>query len=237
MADAQVSMFSAPVAIGVVDSRWRVRRVSLDIAELLGYEPAECMGAGALMAVHPEDLPELLVSVAHAVASQAGASVPVRLWHKHHGWWPTTVVISPLSPGSPFPFGFVVLSGAPQSAQQLESRLVTLEARMRRIAHEVLAVSDVAPLASPPAPAPADRARLDALSGRQRQIIERLLVGRRVGSIAAELGISASTVRNHLSLVFRKLGVSSQEELMEVMRHPESDRVEHFAYDEVTRRP
>jgi DNA-binding NarL/FixJ family response regulator len=39
--------------------------------------------------------------------------------------------------------------------------------------------------------------------------------GYRVSTIARELGLAASTVRNHLSAIFQKLGVGSQGELVE----------------------
>ena len=55
-------------------------------------------------------------------------------------------------------------------------------------------------------------------SERQLEIIERLLRGERVPTIARELYVSQSTVRNHLSVIFRKLGVHSQEELLQALR-------------------
>jgi DNA-binding CsgD family transcriptional regulator len=39
-----------------------------------------------------------------------------------------------------------------------------------------------------------------------------------VPGIASTLGISPHTVRNHLKAVFRKLGVHSQEALLELLR-------------------
>jgi DNA-binding NarL/FixJ family response regulator len=42
--------------------------------------------------------------------------------------------------------------------------------------------------------------------------------GERVPSIAAELYVTQSTVRNHLSSVFSKLGVHSQAELLRQLR-------------------
>jgi predicted signal transduction protein with EAL and GGDEF domain/DNA-binding CsgD family transcriptional regulator len=55
-------------------------------------------------------------------------------------------------------------------------------------------------------------------SERQLEIIERLLRGERVPTIARGLYLSQSTVRNHLSAIFRKLGVHSQEELLGTLR-------------------
>jgi len=56
-----------------------------------------------------------------------------------------------------------------------------------------------------------------SLSGRQAEVLRRLLSGQRVLTMARDLGVSPSTVRNHLSLVFRKFGVTSQQELIELL--------------------
>jgi DNA-binding CsgD family transcriptional regulator len=56
------------------------------------------------------------------------------------------------------------------------------------------------------------------LSHRERQIVLRLVGGDRVPLIARELFLSQSTVRNQLSAAYRKLGVSSQQELIHLFR-------------------
>jgi DNA-binding CsgD family transcriptional regulator len=52
------------------------------------------------------------------------------------------------------------------------------------------------------------------LSDREAQVVRLLLSGLRVPLIARQLYLSPSTVRNQLSMVYRKLGVSSQQELI-----------------------
>lgn len=56
------------------------------------------------------------------------------------------------------------------------------------------------------------------LSPREREIVELLLRGYRVTSIAPRLFLSTHTIRNHLKSVFRKAGVTSQAELIELAR-------------------
>jgi len=51
------------------------------------------------------------------------------------------------------------------------------------------------------------------LSDREAQVVRLLLTGYRVRAIGALIYLSPSTVRNHLSTAFRKLGVASQQEL------------------------
>lgn len=54
------------------------------------------------------------------------------------------------------------------------------------------------------------RARLGNLSPRERQILDLLSAGRRVGEIVEELGVAETTVRSHIRSVRRKLEVGSQ---------------------------
>jgi PAS domain S-box-containing protein len=56
---------------------------------------------------------------------------------------------------------------------------------------------------------------LSTLTSREWEVVRPLLTGIRVTSIARLLHISPHTVRNHLQSVFRKVGVSSQAELIE----------------------
>jgi PAS domain S-box-containing protein len=56
------------------------------------------------------------------------------------------------------------------------------------------------------------------LSRREREVLERVLEGLRVSTIARELHISEGTVRNHLKGLFRKFGVNTQASLMERLR-------------------
>ena len=64
-----------------------------------------------------------------------------------------------------------------------------------------------------------DASGLNELSPREVEIVNRMLRGERVAMIARALSLSASTVRNHLSSVYRKLGIHSQTELIEVLKN------------------
>jgi DNA-binding NarL/FixJ family response regulator len=67
-------------------------------------------------------------------------------------------------------------------------------------------------------PTPIDVGKLQELTTRQWEILTLLVQGKRVPTIARELYISPSTVRNHLSAMFKKFGVHSQPELLEALR-------------------
>lgn len=96
------------------------------------------------------------------------------------------------------------------------ARVAALEQGMQKIADLVKELGLATGEAGPHRPEV--EAVLGQLSARERQIVELLLASRRVPGIAATLGISPHTVRNHLKAVFRKLGVHSQEALLEMLR-------------------
>ena len=50
--------------------------------------------------------------------------------------------------------------------------------------------------------------------------MSRLLRGQRVATMAKEMFLSPTTIRNHLTAVFRKAGVHSQHELIELLGRP-----------------
>jgi DNA-binding CsgD family transcriptional regulator len=56
---------------------------------------------------------------------------------------------------------------------------------------------------------------LAALTPREHEVLQLLLGGRRVASIARRLYVSEHTVRNHLKSIFRKLHAHSQSELID----------------------
>ena len=59
---------------------------------------------------------------------------------------------------------------------------------------------------------------VESLTRRERDVLQLLLDGRRVSSIARSLYLSPHTVRNHLKSIFRKLGAHSQSELLDSLR-------------------
>ncbi len=66
---------------------------------------------------------------------------------------------------------------------------------------------------------------LSELSEREREVLTHLMEGSRVATIAQQLFISPSTVRNHLKAIYRKVDVSSQNALIELVRGLMGQRV------------
>jgi DNA-binding CsgD family transcriptional regulator/PAS domain-containing protein len=101
-------------------------------------------------------------------------------------------------------------------APDTRRRVAELEEHLRRIAEEVT-LSGLAPWRGG-MPSVDAVPELGTLTGREREIVARLLVGDRVQVIARELFLSESTVRNHLTAVFRKFDVRSQAALLSRLR-------------------
>ena len=59
---------------------------------------------------------------------------------------------------------------------------------------------------------------LSALTHRERNVVAKLMAGYPVSRIAERYVVSESTIRSQLSSAFKKLGVSSQHELIELIR-------------------
>jgi DNA-binding NarL/FixJ family response regulator len=59
---------------------------------------------------------------------------------------------------------------------------------------------------------------LDGLSPRQQTVIAALMQGERTSAIARSQFVSESTIRSHLSVIYRAFGVHSQTELLSMLR-------------------
>ena len=65
---------------------------------------------------------------------------------------------------------------------------------------------------------PGGGARLEALTARENEILERIAQGLDNSQIAAQLGMSGKTVRNHITRIFDKLGVASRSQAIVLAR-------------------
>lgn len=199
-----------PLVIGTVDAGWRIDRISSDVDRLLGHPAQAGLGQSILSVVHPDDLPALLTTLAMAVEQSSGATLPLRLVMPDGGWMACDVLVTPLPQPPRFAFVITLADFAPTSdrgavEQQLWDLALSAQAAetSRRTAR--LPVEGSVP-------------GLGRLSTRELQVVTRLLDGKRVPAIAGELFLSQGTVRNHLSSVFHKLGVHSQQELLDLLR-------------------
>ena len=203
-----------PVCIGVADRHWRIRSISAEVYELLGRLPSECVGTQLLDWVVPVQRAELSRATANAVdpgifpdvsmSAAGGASAAV------------SVMLAPLGPEEHDIIAFALVGRLEDYLPLSGDRVNDLEMRLRRIAAEVRAAGVMDSLSK--LPRAATGPELTDLSTRQWEILARMVQGQRVSTIADELYISPSTVRNHLASIFKKFGVHNQAELVEKLR-------------------
>jgi DNA-binding CsgD family transcriptional regulator len=204
----------ARVVLATLDDDWRIIEMAPGSAGQLGLPvPA----ASAVMPrLHelalPADAPVLDRSFGRRSPDATSDTFTLRLRRADERWLAARVTVSPLRGSLTATFGLVAwLMHAEEPAATESERIARLEdqlARIRQVVHtadEEVATGSV---------------NLSELTVRQREIVERLLDGHRVDAIARDLFVSPSTVRNHLSAIFDKLGVASQSELVELLRGP-----------------
>jgi DNA-binding CsgD family transcriptional regulator len=199
----------AEVVVGAADPSWRIERISSDAFHVLGARPKDLIGTSLRDLVHPDDVDGI------GLLDGNDPRLPMRgrLRRPDGGWTEVGLL-----------FAAVVVEGEPHIcfafiahpvAEEHPDRVAELEHRLRRIAQEIRAAQVLDTVQVLPS---APELPLGELSSRQWEILSRLMRGQRVGSIAQDLYVSPSTVRNHLSHIFRRFGVHSQRELLDLLR-------------------
>jgi DNA-binding CsgD family transcriptional regulator/PAS domain-containing protein len=196
-------------AVASLDPHWRFS--DIDHAEDLVGQPAEAVtGTSLVDLTHPDDVPALLFAFARTT-SDVHASLGMRLRHLDGSWRSVDVDMTLSEADQPYELALTLTERDADSAAQ-GGRVAELSERLRRIAHEVHSSGLVLERGSGSNGVAPEA--LDGLSPRQAEILHRLLRGERVPMIAREMFLSASTVRNHLSMTFQKFEVHSQQELL-----------------------
>jgi DNA-binding CsgD family transcriptional regulator len=208
------------MVLGTVDSFWRVDRISQDVTPLLGLTPEQCTGQPVFGVIHPSDLPAFLAAVEHARRGERAVRLTLRLSARSDDWVAVGVILATIAQGDPPPLAFALIrddDAADPPGPGDSSREMRLEAHMLRIADELHAAGLIPRLQQ--LPALADEPQLGKLTSREWSVLTRVLDGQRIPAIAADLYVSQSTVRNHLSSIYAKLGVHSQVDLIRLIRH------------------
>ena len=204
-----------PLVMGTVDGQWQVERITADEDDALAFAPSELINRSIFVAVHPEDVGDLMFLAALATSQKGGAYGRVRVKTRSGGWVSRGVSLQSLAAGPSAGYAFVVRPDSHDSPEPLSS-LPELEAVVETTVANIRASSIAAWMVA--FPTGLQLPELSSLTAREYEILLRLASGERVRLIADELHLSASTVRNHLTSVFRKTGVSSQGELLALLR-------------------
>jgi len=200
------------ITLGTLDHDWRFSEVSPAATARFGWEPAAYLGTALQSVVHPDDAPLLLLALGRSTVERRGVAVGLRARSYDGVWLPVRCEAIPLCDHNPPRFAVAMWSRDAEGDTSSDERAARLESHLWRIAREVAAsgVGD--------APTSAETWRTDPvvreMSPRQLDVLRRLLRGKRVPSIARDLYLSQSTVRNHLAAIYRRVGVHSQAELI-----------------------
>lgn len=208
-------------AVFVTDPAGRLLRINPAAERLLGRTSSELQDSRPPYKFWPnDDLPRLSEFLEMCDTSDegpppwihttfthvSGRRVPVRLTVCNH--WKYCLHIA--TPRVDIP------EDAPSDPQHV--RISELEAGLRNICWELEALGVRSPGtwfrqgAAPPA-------ALRELSARQREVLDAFIDGHSVAATAAQLHLSEHTVRSHLKVIYRKMGVRSKTELMRRLAH------------------
>jgi len=195
--------------IGSTDARLMVDRLSSEVYQSLGHSVEEIIGTSFLSLIVPDDIAEVLLALAQTSKHQEGVTLRVGVVGADAAPVLCQLVLLPLTPAPSCAFALLTEDAHGPADGRAVADLITRLARGIRGAMTSQAV------ASAPVRPDVDLRRL---SSRELEIVTRLLAGDRVPSIAKQLFLSEGTIRNHLSSVFGKLGVGTQQELIELLR-------------------
>jgi DNA-binding NarL/FixJ family response regulator len=195
LVDASIRM-----ALIVTDHNWIIANVSTDIEWVVGVPPEIYVGQPVISLLHTDDVQRFVLAVARVASSGDSAIVRVRVLRSLERWLEVACVVASMCRHSPPRLGLALAPNAELGEDKYSEN------------HRQVAVRGTACLDG------MNRLRfrmpLESLSTRQWEILTRLLRGERAHEIAADLYLSPSTVRNHLTAIYRKFGVHSQSELL-----------------------
>lgn len=205
--------------IGTCGAQLTVDRISDDTGGFLGHRSAEVLGQSLLRLVDAHDVPTFLWALAQATGSHEGVSLDIGMLRADRESVKCQLTMLPLLPGPSCAFSLLPeldLSAAARFASDMH-RLLT---QLRQGIDAAAAARELTESRSRRIPG------YDLLTARELEIVERLVAGDRVPAISQQLFIAQSTVRNHLSTIFSKLGVGSQQGLIVLLRRIDSAPVD-----------
>jgi len=198
-----------PPVLGSTDAHLAIDRITRDAETLMGYPAVDLVGQSLFRIIHHADVARLLRALAESIGSGTGVSLGVRLQPLAGPPRQCHMCLLPMLPEPSF--SFAVLEGedpcdALWSGVEMNDALWRLTAGVRAAA------------TARSAPSGKGVPGMQLLTGRELDVVTRLLRGDRVPAIARDMFLSQSTVRNHLSAVFRKLRIGSQQELIHLLQ-------------------
>lgn len=188
------------IALAVTDHDWTIERVSSDIQTILGLGPDKYKGSSLLGLLQPVDVQNFMQAVGRVAADGGGATLRMGLRAGNDRWQEVCCLVVTMCQHTPPRLG-LAFTLPPDSDVELPSE------RHRELVirgSDLLGGMGQLRMCRPS----------ESLSTRQWEILMRLVRGERVRDIADALYLSPSTVRNHLTAIYRRFGVHSQAGLL-----------------------
>jgi DNA-binding CsgD family transcriptional regulator len=191
---------------GTISPELLVERISEDVS-IFGLAATDLVGAPILRLVTADSAADALVGLAEAALRAAGVCTMVRV-DGISGAVPAQLFIRRLVPSMSFAFSLVVPGDDGDAGPMGAEETLRMLGRGLRALDTGRTADDI------------DRTQpgTEKLSSRELEIVARLVGGDRVPAIARALFLTQGTIRNHLSNAYRKLGVASQQELIDLYR-------------------
>jgi DNA-binding CsgD family transcriptional regulator len=210
---------SLPVT-GSTDESFTIEGISADDdEEVLGHTPAHFVGQSLLSLIDPVDMTHVMVVIEHMSMTTGAMAVQTRVVCKDQSILTGQLLLVPRARAGEYIFAFIAAEpGTTAGAAAVAAVLRRLDTHIRYDdSAATMLGSDTA----------RSLARIEMwrkipgvsdLSRREMEIVSRLMDGDRVPTIAAALFLTRSTIRNHLSAAYSKIGVRSQQELINLLR-------------------
>jgi DNA-binding CsgD family transcriptional regulator len=194
-----------PAILGSTNEHLIIDRLSDGAEILLGFSSGDLLGQSLLELVSRADVLSLVRAAARSIETDDRTNLSVSVQRKRETVR-CNLVLVPVHPAPNLMFTLTKDSAGPHRLGTHGGDTTDQEAAAEPSApsHEAAFCAGIP--------------WLTRLSAREVEIVKRLFDGDRVPAIAGGLFLSQSTVRNHLSAVYRKLGVRSQQELIHALR-------------------
>ncbi|MBV8462854.1 MAG: hypothetical protein JO368_06150 [Acidimicrobiales bacterium] len=197
------------IALAITDHDWAFEHVSSDIEDLLGESAERYVGSSVLALIQPADAQAFLLATGRVAEARGGATLHLHLRTAAGQWKNAACLVVAMCRHSPPRLGLAL--GALN-----EDNMADCPNQVTALGHHALDSMDRFWTQLP----------MGTFSARQWEVLTLLVQGERVQTIADKLFLSPSTVRNHLTAIYRKFGVHSQAELLAKLLQGPSDRKE-----------
>ena len=199
-----------PPVLGTTNDDLCIDRISSDAETIFGEEPEQIIGRSLLHLVASEGIGDLMWAVAETITSRHATCIHVPIVTAREHGAASCMELIPLVPAPSVAFAFAEDCPVSDAADSVDHLAIHITRGLRAKQHDTraaLQLGQYIPLAK--------------LSARELEVVRRLWSGDRVPKIAADMFVCQSTVRNQLSSIYRKLGVGSQQGLIDFLRATE----------------